>query len=173
MKIAFSGCQRMTSDRRLNPFNSAIETGVRSLAILVASFPEPCDLERLVEMDYLTVHTGDAPGGPESLHTPLPLRAGELLVRRGLIEKGLNLMMSRQLVVRIPSNDGFSFLASEAAGPFMKSLTTNYARDLIDRAEWTVSKFRGVSTQEVRRITHRLFERWSTQFQSVHDGASQ
>lgn len=146
MTIAFNGYPKMTSDPRVNPFNSAIETGVRSLAILVASFPEPCDLERLVEMDYITVHTGDTPGGPESLHAPLPLRAGELLVRRGLIEKGLNLMMSRRLVVRIPSNDGFGFLAAETAGPFMKSLTTEYARDLIDRAEWTVNRFRDAST---------------------------
>jgi hypothetical protein len=173
MMIASNGLQKMTSDPRLNPFNSAIETGVRSLAILVASFPETCDLERLVEMDYLTVHTGDAPGGPESLHTPLPLRAGELLVRRGLIEKGLNLMMSRRLIVRIPSSEGFSFLAGETGGPFLKSLSTNYARQLIDRAEWTVSMFRGVSTQEIRRITHRLFERWSTQFQSIQNGAPQ
>lgn len=51
-------------------------------------------MQRLVEMDYLVVHSGDA-DGPDSLHAPLPMRAGELLVRHGLIEKGLMLMMSR------------------------------------------------------------------------------
>ena len=74
------------------PFNSPLETGIRSLAILVAAYPESLDLQRLLEMDYLVVHSGDA-DGPESLHAPLPLRAGELLVRRGLIETGLLLMM--------------------------------------------------------------------------------
>ena len=110
----------MTSPTHLSPFNSALETGIRSLAILVAAYPEPFDLERLIEMDYLVVHSGDA-DGPESLHAPLPMRAGELLVRRGLIEKGLLLMMSRHLVRRVPAEEGFNYIAGEAAAPFLLS----------------------------------------------------
>lgn len=156
----------MTSAPRPNPFNSPLETGVRSLAILVAAFPAAFDLQRLVEMDYLVVHSGDA-DGPESLHAPLPLRAGELLVRRGLIEKGLTLMMSRGLVQRIPTDGGFSYVAGETAGPFIISLTADYSRRLNERATWAVDRFQGVPTEEIRRITHRLFERWSSQFQRV------
>ena len=114
----------MTSPTHLSPFNSPLETGIRSLAILVAAYPEPFDLERLIEMDYLVVHSGDA-DGPESLHAPLPMRAGELLVRRGLIEKGLLLMMSRHLVQRVPAEEGFNYLAGEAAAPFLVSLTAS------------------------------------------------
>ncbi|WP_306800327.1 ABC-three component system middle component 2 [Endozoicomonas sp. YOMI1] len=69
----------MTSHSHTTPFNSPLETGVRSLAILVAAHPVAFDLERLVEMDYLVVHSGDA-DGPESIHAALPMRAGELLV---------------------------------------------------------------------------------------------
>jgi hypothetical protein len=156
----------MISPPRPNAFNSPLETGVRSLAILVAAFPVAFDLQRLVEMDYLVVHSGDA-GGPESLHAPLPLRAGELLVRRGLIEKGLVLMMSRGLVQRIPADDGFSYVAGETAAPFIASLTAGYSRRLMERAEWAVSRFENRTTEEIRRITHRLFERWSSQFQLV------
>ena len=156
----------MTSALCPTPFNSPLETGVRSLAILVAAFPVAFDLQRLVEMDYLVVHSGDA-DGPKSLHAPLPLRAGELLVRRGLIEKGLILMTSRGLVQRVPADDGFSYVAGETAAPFIASLTADYSRRLWERAEWAVSRFQDVSTEEVRCITHRLFERWSSQFQPV------
>lgn len=149
-----------------NPFNSSLETGVRSLTILVVAFPAAFDLQRLVEMDYLVVHSGDA-DGPESLHAPLPLRAGELLVRRGLIEKGLILMMSRGLVKRMPSEDGFRFVAAETAAPFISSLAADYSCRLRERAEWAVGRFQDVSTEEIRRITHRLFERWSSEFQLV------
>lgn len=83
----------MSNRAHITPFNSPLETGIRSLAILAAGHPVTFDLQRLVEMDYLVVHSGDA-NGPESLHAALPLRAGELLVRRELIEKGLLLMMS-------------------------------------------------------------------------------
>lgn len=157
----------MTSSILPSPFNSPLETGIRSLAILVAAFPVAFDLQRLVEMDYLVVHSGDA-DGPDSLHAPLPLRAGELLVRRGLIEKGLILMMSRGLVQRIPADDGFSYIAGENAAPFVASLTANYSRQLKERAEWAVSKFQHIETEDIRRITHRLFRQWSSQFQTIN-----
>ena len=156
----------MSSHAQPTPFNSPLETGVRSLAILVAAFPEAFDLQRLVEMDYLVVHSGDA-DGPESLHAPLPLRAGELLVRRGLIEKGLLLMMSRGLVQRMPNDDGFSYIAGETAAPFISYLKAEYSQRLIERAEWAIYRFQSMPTEEIRRITHRLFEKWSSQFQPI------
>lgn len=156
----------MTSRSHPTPFNSPLETGIRSLAILVAAHPAAFDLERLVEMDYLVVHSSDA-NGPESLHAALPMRAGELLVRRGLIEKGLLLMTSRNLIQRIPAEDGFNYVAGEAAAPFLASLTSNYSRKLTERAQWAVERFTDITTSEIRQITHRLFENWSSQFQAT------
>lgn len=159
----------MSQDRR-STFNSPLETGIRSLTILAAAHPETLDLQRLVEMDYLVVHSGDA-DGPESLHAPLPLRAGELLVRRGLIEKGLLLMMSRRLVQRIPTSDGFTYVAGEAAAPFLAALTSAYMRKLRERAAWVTKRFEDVSTEEITRITHRFFEKWSSQFQPLENSS--
>lgn len=147
-------------------FNSPLETGIRSLAVLVAAFPMAFDLQRLVEMDYLVVHSADV-DGPESLHAPLPLRAGELLVRRNLIEKGLLLMMSRGLVEKVSANDGFNYLAGETAAPFISTLTTNYSCKLIDRAYWAVERFGSLSTKEMQQITGKFLERWSSQFQTI------
>lgn len=156
----------MTSHSRPAPFNSPLETGIRSLAILVAAYPAAFDLERLVEMDYLVVHSGDA-NGPESLHAALPMRAGELLVRRGLIEKGLRLMTSRNLIQQIPAEDGFNYVAGDAAAPFLASLTSVYSQRLKERAQWAVERFADVPTSGIRQITHRLFESWSSQFQAM------
>ena len=156
----------MTSRAHPTPFNSPLETGIRSLAILVAAYPVAFDLERLVEMDYLVVHSGDA-DGPESLHAALPMRAGELLVRRGLIEKGLLLLTSRNLIQRIPAEDGFDYIAGDAAAPFLASLTSIYSQRLKERAQWAVERFADVTTSEIRQITHRLFESWSSQFETM------
>ena len=139
---------------------------MRSLEILVAAYPAAFDLERLVEMDYLVVHSGDA-DGPESIHAALPMRAGELLVRRGLIEKGLLLMTSRNLIQRIPSEDGFNYIAGDAAAPFLATLTSTYSQRIKERAQWAVERFSGVATSEIRQITHRLFENWSSQFLAI------
>ena len=72
-------------------FNSALETGVRALVILVANFPAALDLQRLVDFDYLVVHSGDV-DGPESLHPPLPMREGELLVRRKIMSSSASMI---------------------------------------------------------------------------------
>lgn len=50
-----------------SPFNSALETGLRSVAILAEACPDEFDLERLLYFNDLVVHSSDA-DGPESLH---------------------------------------------------------------------------------------------------------
>jgi hypothetical protein len=154
----------MTRTPLPNPFNSPLETGVRSLIILVAAYPAEFDVQRLVEMDYLVVHSGDA-DGPASLHAPLPLRAGELLVRRGLVEKGLVLMMSRGLIRRQSTQEGFQYVADDTAAPFIAALTADYSCRLKARADWAVKRFEDASTDDIRHITHKFFERWSSEFQ--------
>lgn len=144
-------------------FNSALETGVRSLVILAATFPVALDLQRLVDFDYLAVHSGDV-DGPDSLHPPLPMREGELLVRRKIIESGLSLMMSRGLIIKIASKEGFSYQASDDAKPFVDSLATPYMRSLIERAEWVAATFGNMANSELHNLISGFFDKWTTQF---------
>jgi len=123
------------------------------------------DIPKLVELDYLIVHSGDL-GGPPSLHAPVPLRSGEILVRRGLVEAGLLLMMSRGLVERALGEDGVFFVATELSAPFVSSFATRYNRDLRDRAKWAVSEFAATDTEETRRRLSSLFDAWAPQFQA-------
>lgn len=155
--------------RSSTPFNSALETGVRSLWVLSEGHPGAFDLQRLVYFDYLVVHSADA-AGPASLHPRTPLRNGELLVRRGLIERGLLLMISRGLVERRVDARGISFAATEEAGPFLECLTSGYAQALRERAEWAVTRFGGLSDRDFRSFIDANFERWSREFQSTGEG---
>jgi hypothetical protein len=144
-------------------FNSALETGVRSLVILAANFPAAFDLQRLVDFDYLVVHSGDV-DGPESLHPPLPMREGELLVRRKIIESGLSLMMSRGLITRIAGAQGIVYQASDYAKPFVDSLAAPYMRSLIDRANWVAATFGEMDATELHHLISSFFDKWTTQF---------
>jgi len=145
-------------------FNSPIETGMRALILLAAAFPAQLDLQRLLEYDYMMVHTGDV-DGPPSIHPALPLRSGELLVRRQLIERGLMLMISRGLVSRHATEKGFMYHAEDDAGPFLDALSAEYLNDLKNRAEWVVDRFRGISDQEIRFMLTRVYDQWSREFQ--------
>lgn len=158
------------TERRISPFNSPFETGIRSLVILVAAYPEAHDLHRLVQYDYLTVHSEDA-GGPPSLHPPLPLRSNELLVRRNLVERGVLLLASAGLVRRVPQSLGFLYSADEAAGPFIDNLQAEYLTGVKERAQWVVDTFDHLTAEQLDRVTNRLFEAWTTEFQPVEMGA--
>jgi hypothetical protein len=148
----------------LTPFNSPLETGVRALILLAEAYPETLDLQRILEFDYLTVHSGDV-GGPPSLHPALPLRSGELLVRRQLIERGLLLMMSRGLIERLASNAGLSYKADDAAGPFLDALSADYLKDLKLRASWVVATFGHMSDTDIRKALSTVYDQWTREFQ--------
>ena len=157
------------TDGTSSPFNSALETGVRTLAILIACYPKAHDLGRLVQYDYLTVHSADA-DGPPSLHPPLPLRSGELLVRRGLIESGLRLMMSRALVRRELHVQGLLYRADDSAASFLDNMKSAYIVALRERAEWVAAAFDALSADDLDSIVRRLFESWTIEFQPVQAG---
>ena len=148
------------------PFNSALEVGLRALAMLVALHPRSVDLQAMVELDYLMIHSGDA-GGPESLHPPLPMRSGELLVRRGVLERGVLLMMSRGLVARACIVTGFSYYATDAAQPLLESLRSPYLSSLRKRAGWVADTFGAMASRELAGVTHAFFQNWSAHFEVV------
>lgn len=159
----------MSSLQKHLPFNSALETGVRTLTVLVASYPTAHDLSRLVQYDYLVVHSADA-NGPPSLHPPLPLRTNELLVRRKLIEAGLRLLISRALASRILCEEGVLYRAEEAAGAFLDNLAARYSVALRERANWVTGTFDPLTQHELNQIIASLFSAWTIEFQPFEAG---
>lgn len=158
----------MTADAlKVTTFNSPLEAGLRAVSILAAAAPQPFDLQRLVTLDYLLVHSGDI-GGPPSLHPDLPMRSGELLVRRKLVESGLLLMISRNLVIRHIDNSGIAYSARDMADTFLDSLTSGYSKDLRSRATWLAEEFSAATDLEFQHRANTVIERWAEQFQQVH-----
>jgi hypothetical protein len=147
-------------------FNGPLEAGIRAVALLGAAYPGRYDLQRLVAFDYLLVHTGDI-SGPESLHPPAPLHSAELLVRRKLVEEGLMLMMTRDLVVRAITGEGIKYEAGENAATFLDSITSPYLVSLKERASWLVASLGGHTDQEFRAVMRRFFDDWVEEFQTV------
>lgn len=152
---------------RASSFNTPLEAGLRAVSILTAVTPQAFDLQRLVTLDYLLVHSGDV-GGPSSLHPDLPMRSGELLVRRKLVENGLLLMISRNLVIRHVEKNGITYSAHDMASAFLNSLSSDYMKSLQDRAEWLAEEFSAASDTEFHQKANTVIERWAAQFQQVH-----
>lgn len=145
-------------------FNSPIETGLRSLTLLEAGYPNAYDLERITYYDYLLVHSGDIKGGPNSIHPNTPHRSGELLIRRPIIEKGLAVMISRGLVDIDYSQSGIRYIATELSTPFLDSLQANYTRKMIDTAIWVVEIFDKQPNQKIRDLISKNLQVWGGEF---------
>jgi hypothetical protein len=145
-------------------FNTPLECGLRCGALLVAAQPARCDLQRLVQYEYLLVHSGDIRQGPPSLHPAAPHRAGELLVRRGLVERGLLFMMSRQLVCRELSERGISYFAGDAALPFYDALGASYTRQIRQRARWVIERFGPVPDDSLDGFMRKNWTNWGSEF---------
>jgi hypothetical protein len=118
----------------------------------------------LVAFDYLVVHTGDV-GGPVSLHPELPMRSAELLVTRGLVERGLLLMISRGLVHREATAKGILYRAGEFAETFITSLASPYVVALLERAGWVAKAFSELGDGAFRETMSAAFGRWNEEFQ--------
>lgn len=146
-------------------FNTAFESGVRSLILLTACFPLCVGLRRLVVLDHLVVHTGDI-DGPESLHPSESSRGAELLVRRGLVNSGLALMGTRGLVLRSATREGFRYRAGEEAGTFIDLLRSDYSVALKERADWLASEVVPLSDEEMDDLVRSRMDLWDTEFQA-------
>lgn len=149
-------------------FNSALETGVRTVFVLDASFPRPFDLLQLTWLDYLVVHTGDI-NGPPSLHPDVPARMGELLVRRHLVQEGLNLVRRLHLVDAVLDPTGIRYCSSDAAPAFVELMRTPYAQNLQTRAKWLAGHFAEKDDNAIERYVAEKIGRWAVEFQRESD----
>jgi hypothetical protein len=146
-------------------FNTPFETGLRSVVILTAGYPDVFGLTRLVIFDHLVVHSEDA-GGPESMHPKDRSRAAEILVRRRLVDSGLALMQTRGLVERIVTRDGFRYRAGEEAGSFVDMLSSTYMQALKERAIWLIENIQPMSDDELSSLVRHRMDEWEPEFVS-------
>lgn len=150
------------------PLNGPLEVAVRVLMVLVEVFPEHLDLNRLVLLDHGLLHSADL-GGPESLHPPVPIRAGELGIKRELVQAGVEVLVRSGLAQMETQLDGIRFWASENAEGFARLLETQYARALSSRASWVASHFADLSDADIRDALRTVSGHWAEEFELVQN----
>jgi hypothetical protein len=145
--------------KNINPFNNSVEAGLRILTILNEAFPKSFDLQNLVYLDYLTIHSADIDKTTESLHPAVPYRSGEILVRGSIIENGIKLFVAKNLIQKQYNINGIEYKAAENAISFLESLEEAYSVELQKKANWVVTKFSEHTKQELKNImTQKLSE---------------
>jgi hypothetical protein len=145
-------------------FNSPLECGLRSTALLVECFPTQLDIQRLVQYDYLLVHSGDA-DGPASLHPATPHRSGELLIKRPLVEAGVSMMMQKSIIECTYSTEGILYIAGNWSLTFLDAIRTPYLDSLRSRAMWVSNTFGSMSNEQLRAFVSERWTTWGAEFE--------
>lgn len=148
----------------LAPFNGPIEIGLRALVSLTASYPRLFSLQRLVILDYLLVHSDDVEGGPPGLHPKTPHRSGEILARRGVLQQGLTLYQSRNLIECVFEPLGLFYRATDASAAFLDALDSEYVGKLRERASWVTDRFGEQSDATLSAFVEGGVGRWGAEF---------
>jgi hypothetical protein len=159
--------QAVTRSHRPRLFNTPLECGFRMLFLLHAAEPKARDLQRLISHDYLLVHSGDAVGGPTSLHPPVPFRGSEWLVKRDVISAGLNQMFARGLLLKNATAAGIVYQRSELTAPFIGLLKARYAKLLMERAYWVEHRFGSMGDDQLKGYMTANVGRWGAEFERL------
>lgn len=142
-----------------------MEAGLRALGVLASHYPAGLQLDQLVMLDHIVVHSRDfGDEAPDSLHPPSPYRKAEPIVRRELIRLGLDLMVARGLIQRLPTKEGFRYSASEYAASFMSALQEPYWVDLFKRGAWAAERFGDMPANELSAIVRTRVDDWIAEF---------
>lgn len=147
--------------------NSPLEVGIRVVALLTSLYPAQADVDRIVLLDYVVLHSQDFEGA-SSLHPETPGRVGELGVKRGLIREGISLMGARGLLVRELTTAGIYYSASEDARPFLDSMNSTYLSRLRARCAWAASTFGCLDDKSIRAQLGAVFGSWAEEFEQLN-----
>lgn len=139
----------MSKNNIITPFNNQVESALRALCILNEAYPRSFDLQMLLCLDYISVHTADFDSNMSSLHAPVPKRIGEMDVRRALIKSGVDLLISKKLVCEIYDRSGIVYQASDNSAPFIDSLSSEYTSELLKRIRWVIDEYSGKTSKHI------------------------
>lgn len=154
----------MMKNKLSTPFNNDVDTGLRMLCLLNKSHPKSFDLQKLIYLDYIMIHSGDIDENIQSIHPPVPYRTGELLIKRSIIQNGLELFISRNLIEIKYTKFGIEYKASEESSTFIETLEEQYFVKVNERASWAVDKFSYWDNKELKFFLKDNIEKISNDF---------
>lgn len=146
-------------------FNSPLELGIRCLIIL-SHLKTASDIERLMYFDHLALNTHDI-DGPESLHAPIPHRGVQIYARKEILQKGITILLSKELITVLPTDKGLLYEANNIGRKFLEFFSTPYFKELETRVQWVVKQFELFSSQELNELIDKNIDKWGGEFLTV------
>jgi len=156
--------KRMNELFDVKVFNSPLEIALRLLLIILKAGGKGISLDKLIIYDYLILNSGDVKDAPSSLHPALPNRSSQLLVKREIVKKSLQILSSKELlIVRFASN-GILYCPSELSSHFVQYFESAYFLELNKRTEWIIENFKDKTTKYLDKYINSNLNNWGSEF---------
>jgi hypothetical protein len=146
-------------------FNSPIEIGLRTLVLLSNEPSINYDLDRLVIFDYFILHANDLDPDQMNLHPSLPHRSSEIIIRRKLVQEGLDILVSKGLVDIIYDEEGLFYKSNQITTLFVKLLKSNYYNRLRSQCKWVIDSYGDIDTKELNTLVNNKIQVWGGEFE--------
>lgn len=147
-----------------NVFNSPLEIGLRMLFILDALTPKTYDINTLAIFDYFLLNSSDFPNGPKSLHPSTPHRGAQLIIKPMVLQQGLNLMISKELINIDFTVDGIAYSSNLLTGKFIEFIDNEYSNNLKLRCDWIKSEFFNYDVTKLEIFVKNNIPEWGSEF---------
>ncbi len=146
-------------------FNSPLETGLRLLFIFDNTSKHFIDIQRLIYYHYLLIHSSDIPGAPfESLHPEMPNRSCEILIGRKIIQKGIDLLLSKGLICVHYAKSGIRYNSNKSTSLFLHHLSSKYSKELEKRAKWVCGRYDSMPDSKLNEFMQNHLGTWGAEF---------
>lgn len=114
-------------------------------------------------LDFISQNTSDH-GGPSSLGAPIPNRGVQAFARKEVIQKGVTILLSKDLAVIHIDKGGFSYAINQAGVKFLELCTTEYFYQLTERANWVMEHFSNMTSEQLRIYINKRVPNFGGEF---------
>lgn len=149
---------------RVQLYNSPQEVGVRILFILDIC-NKRMSKQRIMYYDYFALHLNDLDASKFSLHPDNPNHSSEIAIKRELINRGLDFVITKGLISVKYSKTGIYYSSNALTHSFVELFQNDYVNELKQSISIVDSCFSSQSDKQIYKYINRNIGKWIGEFE--------
>ncbi|MDU5107635.1 ABC-three component system middle component 2 [Clostridium sp.] len=147
-------------------YNTPVEIGVRLLMIIVKNKIE-IDFDKLLILDYLSLHSNLINDNFKSLHPDNPFHGLEVYSKMNISKSAIDLLVSKGLIdVKFTSN-GIVYSSNSISEYFLSFFECDYYKELEESIEKIIGNFNSYNSNELQEYVFKNIDKWNGNSRSL------
>ncbi|OOM14499.1 ABC-three component system middle component 2 [Clostridium saccharobutylicum] len=132
-------------------YNTKTEIGLRCLFILKVIYPNFCNLDRLLYLEYLSLYIEGFNDNSTNLHPKYPFQSIEVLEKRQVLKKAI-LELALKSLIDVENNNELCYVGNSNTLWFVDSIKNKYSKHLLKNIKLVVNETKGKTDDELKNI---------------------